>query len=156
MQDRVGFVEGDVFAPPPALKRSFDLVFANPPFHGEGNPAPDPARARALMDQGQLGAWLKLGMKRTVSGGVFTVIVSTARVGEALAVLPATGVTLFPLWPRQGVGAKRTILRVVKASGAAFVLHPGLVLHGPDGTYSPQAEGILRRGEALALDFAHL
>jgi len=54
------FVAADIFALPPELKRDFDHVFANPPFHGEGQVSPDTARAAALMarvpDAGQRGA----------------------------------------------------------------------------------------------------
>ena len=156
MGETVRFVEGDVLSPPDALKTSYDLVFANPPFHGSGSAPPDPARARALMDKNGLMAWLAAGLKRTISGGIFTAIIRADRAGEALAALPETGVTLFPLWPRAELPAKRVILQVVKGSGAAFVLHPGLILHQKDGAYTSQAQAILRGGSALALDFPRL
>ena len=41
----VRFVAADIFALPPELKRDFDHVFCNPPFHGEGQASPDAARA---------------------------------------------------------------------------------------------------------------
>ena len=156
MSETVRFVEGDVLSPPGALKTGFDLVFSNPPFHGPGSAPPDPARARALMDRHGLAAWLAVGLKRTISGGIFTAIIRADRSGEALAALPETGVTLFPLWPRAELPAKRVILQVVKGSGAAFTLHPGLILHEKDGVYTPQAQAILRGGSALALDFPRL
>jgi tRNA1(Val) A37 N6-methylase TrmN6 len=151
MAARVSFAAADVFALPTALKRGFDHVLVNPPFHGEGQAPPDPARARALNDQGQLTDWLRLGLQRTVSGGYFTAILRADRLGEALAALPAGGVTIFPLWPRAGEAAKRVILQVRKASGAALVLSPGLILHDESGAYTRQADAVLRCGEALAL-----
>jgi len=154
--ETVRFVEGDVLSPPDVLKIGFDLVFANPPFHGPGSAPPDPARAQALMDKDGLTAWLAAGLKRTISGGIFTAIIRADRAGEALASLPETGVTLFPLWPRAELPAKRVILRVAKGSGAAFVLHPGLILHQKGGAYTAQAQAILRGGSALALDFPRL
>src|ERR1700722_12648710 len=84
MATRVSFAAADVFALPPALKREFDHVLVNPPFNGEGQASPDPARARALKDEDQLTDWLKLGFQRTVSGGYFTAILRTDRMGEAL------------------------------------------------------------------------
>jgi tRNA1(Val) A37 N6-methylase TrmN6 len=36
-------------------------------------------------------------------------------------------------------------------SQAPLALMPGLVLHRPDGSYTPQADAVLRGGEALAL-----
>ena len=41
------FVAADIFALPPELKRDFDQVFCNPPFHGEGQASPDAAPRRA-------------------------------------------------------------------------------------------------------------
>jgi tRNA1Val (adenine37-N6)-methyltransferase len=149
--ESVRFVEADVFALPPDLKREFDCVLLNPPFHGAGNAPPDAARARALMDEGRLADWLVASLKRTVSGGVFTAILRADRLGEALAALPATGLTLFPLWPKTGEPARRVIVQVVKGSGAALVLSQGLVLHRPDGAWTPEADAILRDGAALAL-----
>lgn len=148
---QVRFQAADVFALPPELKRDFDHVFCNPPFHGAGNSPPDPDRARALMDGGQLSAWLELGLKRTVSGGFFTAILRADRLGEALQALPATGLTVFPLWPRAGEPAGRLILQVSKGSGAPARLLAGLVLHQRDGGHSIESEAVLRYGAALAL-----
>ena len=151
MSDRVRFIAADVFALPADLKRDFDHVFVNPPFHGEGQMPPDAARARALNDGGQLTNWLRLGLQRTVSGGYFTTILRADRMAEALAALPATGVLVYPLWPRAGEAAKRVILQVRKGSGAVFALLPGLILHTPSGAYTSEADAILRAGAALAL-----
>ena len=143
------FVAADIFALPPELKHDFGHVFANPPFHGEGQSSPDSARATALMDGGALQAWLKLGLQRTVSGGTFTAILRADRLNEALAVLPERGVCAFPLWPRAGEAAKRVIVQARKGSGAPFVLLQGMVLHSGDGSYTLAADAILRHGRAL-------
>ena len=150
------FVAADIFALPPELKRDFDHVFANPPFHGEGQVSPDTARAAALMDNGQLRDWLKLGLQRTVSGGFFTTILRADRLNEALGALPERGLCAFPLWPRQGEAAKRVIVQLRKGSNAPFALLTGLVLHREDGTWTPEADAVLRRGNALALSGARL
>ena len=145
------FVAADIFALPAELKRDFDQVFANPPFHGEGQTSPDAARAAALMDGGQLCDWLKLGLQRTVSGGFFTAILRADRLPEALAALPEKGVSVFPLWPKTGAAAKRVIVQARKGSRSPFSLLTGLVLHRQDGSWTDEAEAVLRRGSALAL-----
>lgn len=150
------FVAADAFALPPELRRDFGQVLANPPFHGEGAVSPDPARARALMDDGSLTQWLSLGLQRTVSGGYFTVIVRADRLHEALAVLPKAGVNIFPLWPRTGMAAKRVILQARKGSRAPLGLLAGLALHEADGRYTDAAEAILRDGASLAMDSGRL
>jgi tRNA1(Val) A37 N6-methylase TrmN6 len=151
-----GFVAADIFALPAELKREFDQVMANPPFHGEGQASPDAVRAAALMDDGQLCDWLKLGLQRTISGGYFTAILRADRLNEALAALPPRGTCAFPLWPRQGVAPKRVIVQARKGSRAGFCLLPGLVLHQEDGSWTAEAEAVLRRGSALALSEARL
>jgi tRNA1(Val) A37 N6-methylase TrmN6 len=150
------FTAADIFALPSALKRDFDQVFVNPPFHGEGQVSPDTARAAALMDGGTLKDWLKLGLQRTVSGGFFTTILRADRLNEALAALPEKGVCAFPLWPRAGEPPKRVIVQTRKGSAAPFALLPGLVLHQPDGSWTSETEAVLRRGNALALSGARL
>ena len=150
------FVAADIFALPPELKRDFDHVFCNPPFHGEGQASPDAARAAALMDGGRLGDWLKLGLQRTVSGGFFTAILRADRLNEALAALPERGVCAFPLWPHAGEAPKRVIVQARKGSLAPFALLPGLVLHRENGDWTDESAAVLRRGEPLALLEARL
>jgi tRNA1Val (adenine37-N6)-methyltransferase len=147
------FVAGDVFDLPSELRRDFTHVLCNPPFHGDaGETSPDESRARALQDNGRLADWLTTGLKRTVSNGTFTAIVRADRMGEALQVLPQTGLSIFPLWPKPGVPARRVIMTVRKDSRAPQALLPGLVLHESNGAYSEKADAILRDGKALDLD----
>ena len=144
------FVAADIFALPQELKRDFAHVLCNPPFHDEDHAPPEPGRKRALMDDGQFADWMRTGLQRTISNGFFTTIVRADRLAQALAALGETGVSIVPLWPRAGVAAKRVILRVRKGSRAPLLLLPGLVLHRENGDWTPQAEAVLRRGEALA------
>jgi len=51
---------------------------------------------------------------------------------------------VFPLWPKRGVAAKRVIVRARKGIRTPLALSPGLVLHEEDGTYTEQADAILR------------
>jgi len=147
---RVRFVEADAFDLPRPLRKTFDHVFCNPPFHDErGHQSPDERRARALHDRKHLAHWLSAGFKRAASGGTFTAIMRADRLNEALAALPATGVILLPLWPKRGEAAKRIILQVRKDSRAPLHLLPGLTLHKPNGKYTTEADAILREGAPL-------
>jgi tRNA1(Val) A37 N6-methylase TrmN6 len=150
MDGRVSFVAGDALDPPAALRRPFDHVFCNPPFH-EGEVSPDAARARALQDGGMLAGWLAAGLKRTASGGTFTLILRADRLGEALAMLPPRGVVVFPLWPRADAQAKRIVVQLRTGSRAPLQILPGLVLHESAGRYTEEADAVLRDGEALSL-----
>ena len=157
MDGRVSFVAGDALNPPAALRRPFDHVFCNPPFHGDaGEVSPDTARARALQDEGRLAGWLAAGLKRTASKGTFTLILRADRLGEALAVLPPRGVTVFPLWPRSHVEAKRVIVQVRTGARIPLQILPGLVLHEADGRYTKEADAVLKEGGALSLEKSYL
>jgi tRNA1(Val) A37 N6-methylase TrmN6 len=134
------------------MKRDYDHVFCNPPFHGfDGERSPDDARAVATHDDGQLAEWFNVGVKRTASAGTFTCIIRADRTAEALAALPSAGVKVFPLWPRSGEAAKRIIIQVRKGSRAPFELLAGLVLHEADGGYTGAADAVLRGEKALDL-----
>lgn len=152
MEARVHFLTGDALACPRELRRDFAHVFCNPPFHGdEGQVSPDAARAAALNDEGRLGNWLRAGLKRTASGGTFTAILRTDRLGEALAALPHRGTSVLPLWPRAGEAAKRVIVQTAKGARRPLGFLPGLVLHDGDGRYTAEADAVLRGRSSLNL-----
>lgn len=150
LSDSVRFIAGDVLDMPAELRRSFEHVMCNPPFHDEdGQTSPDAGRALALQDRGSLADWLTGGMKRVVSNGTFTAILRADRMNEGLTALGERGVAVFPLWPRAGEPAKRILIRAVKGSRAPFALLPGLVLHEAGSNYTRAANAILRDGGAL-------
>jgi tRNA1(Val) A37 N6-methylase TrmN6 len=71
--DRAVFVTVDVLDLPADMKHDYDHVFCNPPFHGlDGERSNDELRAMATHDDGMLGEWLSVGVRRTASGGTFT------------------------------------------------------------------------------------
>ncbi|MGA9795413.1 MAG: methyltransferase [Rhizomicrobium sp.] len=151
--ERVKFLEDDIFMLRPQLRRTFDHVFCNPPFHGDDEKAsPNAHRARAMKDGRKLGEWLHAAMKRVSSRGTFTTIIRADRMRDAIADLPPRGVVVFPLWPKPVEQAKRVIIQARKTSRAQSVILPGLVLHDDRGKYTPEAEAVLRGGHALHLD----
>jgi tRNA1(Val) A37 N6-methylase TrmN6 len=152
LSQSVRFVAGDILNMPAELRRTFEHVMCNPPFHDEnGQTSPDAGRALALQDRGSLADWLTNGVKRVVSNGTFTVILRADRMSEALTALGERGVSVFPLWPRSGEAAKRILIRAVKGSRAPFAILPGLVLHEAGSNYTRAANAILRDGGALLL-----
>lgn len=148
--DRVHMKQGDVLAR--AGRTQFTHVFANPPFHEAARGrSPDGDRARALHDEGYLKDWLRIGIKAVESKGTFTAIIRADRLTEALQALPEAGLSLFPLWPKAGEPAKRVILQARIGSKAAMALLPGLILHMKDGSYTTEANAILRDTAALRI-----
>lgn len=152
LEQRLNFYHADALDPPQALRREFDHVFCNPPFHGSaGQVSPDGARTLALQDAGRLAQWFVSALKRVRSNGTMTAIIRADRLNESLDNLPSGGVSIFPLWPRAGEAAKRVILGVHKSSHTPLALRSGLILHDCQGHYTNEAAEILRNGASLAL-----
>jgi tRNA1(Val) A37 N6-methylase TrmN6 len=58
---------------------------------------------------------------------------------------------VYPLFPKQGVPAKRVLVQGVKGSRAPLELLQGMVLHQADGSYTQEADFILRDGAGLGI-----
>ncbi len=56
---------------------------------------------------------------------------------------------MFPLWPGGSKPVSRVLVRARKGVAAPPRLTQGLVLHRPEGRYTPAAEAVLREGQAL-------
>ncbi|TVR82740.1 MAG: methyltransferase domain-containing protein [Rhodospirillales bacterium] len=153
---RVCFRQGDVARPlPTVLREAFDHAIANPPYRpaGSGRSPADPGKAAAtLEDAASLDAWARAAVSAVRPRGTVTVIHRADRLDALLAVL--TGrlgqMTVFPLWPRRGRPARRVIVSGRKGSAAPIQLLPGLVLHGSDGRFTPEAEAVLRHMAPLS------
>ena len=159
--DNVTIIEADVTLPVKTLqakglaREGYDHVMANPPFYAEGSVRAAPAKAGAhIMAAGALPAWIRFLTAATAAKGRLTVIHRPEVLSEWLTLLdPRFGaLTVFPLFPNEGVPAARIILQGRKGSRAGIRLLPGLVLHGADGRYAAKAEAVLRQGKAFALD----
>jgi tRNA1(Val) A37 N6-methylase TrmN6 len=138
------------------LREGYDHVIANPPFYAAGKvrAAPDEARVRAhVMDQGALGAWIRFLTNCAAPKGRLTLIHRPEALAELLGLLEGRfgDVAVFPLFPGPGEAATRIIVQGRKGSRAGIRLLPGLLLHAPDGSYTEEAEAVLRGGEPLPL-----
>ena len=134
-----------------------DLVVTNPPFFepGAARASPDPAKARAHVFSGAAGAaplaaWIRACLALLRPGGRFAMI---HRPDALSAIFDAAenrlgAVALLPVHPRVGAPARRLLVSGVKGSRAPLRIAPGLVLHGPDGALTPEADAI-HRGERL-------
>ncbi len=150
-------LSGDVGNPPPRLAPgSFHHVFCNPPqlSAGRARPAADPGRDLANREgTAGLGDWVATALAMVRSKGTVTFVHRADRLDDLLAAFSGrTGeLVLFPLWPGAGKPAKRVILRARKDAATPFRLAAGLVLHRPDGAFTPEAEAVLRDGKGLEL-----
>lgn len=156
LAERVDLVEGDLLAPPAALRaHSFDAVMTNPPFHPvAAASAPATAtRAAAHLATVAPAAWIAACLARLRPGGELTLIHRADALDAILAALMgvAGAVRVCPLWPKAGVPARRVLVAARKGARAPLQLLPGLVLHAADGGFTPAADAILRQGADLPL-----
>jgi tRNA1(Val) A37 N6-methylase TrmN6 len=134
-----------------------DCVVTNPPFFDDHavRVSPDAGKARAhVLGQAGAGAtladWIEASLAVLAPGGRFVMI---HRPDALSAILAAIGsrigaLTLLPVHPRAGASAHRLLVLGVKGSKAPLRIAPGLILHGPDGRLTAEADAI-HRGERL-------
>ena len=155
--DDVRFVYGDILTPPAEIpEASFDHVMANPPYFAanSGNPSPDAAKALANVEgEADLLDWVGAAHRALKARGSVIFIHRPDRVDDLLAALYGRfgGLVIFPLWPAQGMEAKRVIVAARKGVASPARISPGLVLHEKDGSFSVQAQGILKEAAALSV-----
>ena len=158
-------VTGDLAQMPAVLRRSFDHVVTNPPFYPRGGtPSPVPGRDLALRAEVPLAVWVEAAAKRLHPGGWLTLICGVDGLPGVLAALtPRMGsVSVLPLAPREGRPALRILLRARKGGRGAFRLLAPLVIHrgathdGDRDSFSPEANAVLRDGQALTAAFGSI
>jgi tRNA1(Val) A37 N6-methylase TrmN6 len=157
--DRMRVICGDVTAIGPFTKagvilESFDHVLANPPFlvPGEARLPPEARLRRAhACTQDELQRWVKFFAAFCKPKGTLTIVHRADALSRLLGHLEGRfgGLTLYPLFPREGVTASRILIQGRKGSRAPMRIARGMVLHGTGNTFTPTANAILREGHGL-------
>lgn len=152
LSQAVEVMVGDLVRPLPRVAAGgFDHVMANPPFLDARRATASPVAGRDTANvegEASLAHWLVFMLRMVRSKGSLTLVHRADRLDEILSLLrPDAGeIVVFPLWPRRDRAAKRVIVRARKAVRSPTTLAAGLVLHEPDGTYTPEADAVLRGG----------
>ena len=161
-EDRITLVEaditasGDSFEAAGLARESFQHVAANPPFYasGEAREQADPSTARAYTAQpGDLEKWVRFLVSMAAPRGTLTLIHRTDTLEELLSLLKGRfgALVIYPLFPKKGAPAKRVLVQGIKGSRAPLELLQGMVLHEADGSYTQEADLILRDGAGLGI-----
>lgn len=140
------------------MREGYDHVMANPPFYPAGavRAAPDAARASAhVMAAGALEGWVRFLAAHAAPKGTLTMIHRPDALGQLLDLLKDRfgGLNVYPLFPKEGAPASRIIVQGRKNSRAPLRFLQGLILHATDGSYTDEAEAVLRSGAGLDLGF---
>ena len=134
-----------------AIGAPFDLVVMNPPFRREqaARQSPHPARQLAhIMKEGEFPLWIGAASALLRRKGALVLISEVAQLGTILTKLTGAfgSVALRPVHPRDADCASRLLILARKGSRAPLSISPALVLHQPDGAFTPVADAI-HRGE---------
>jgi tRNA1(Val) A37 N6-methylase TrmN6 len=159
LDGRARAIEADILAPAGERRArglvtaSADVVVTNPPFleAGRSRASPDPGRAAAhqLPDEG-LEQWIGLAANLLRPKGRLALIHRADRLSACLRHLEQGfgSIVVKAVYPRPDAAAIRIVITAVKGSHAPLRMGPPLILHGPDGGFTPEAEA-LHRGEAV-------
>jgi tRNA1(Val) A37 N6-methylase TrmN6 len=154
LAEQVTVLVGDITDPALAARLPrCDQAFANPPWWPGGTPPPEPRRQAAThLGGSDLAAWARFLGRALRRGGTLTLVLPAGLLDAGIAALLAAqggSLEVLPLWPKPGQAAKRVLLRARRDGRGQARLLPGLVLHGPDGTFSAPVEAVLRGAAAL-------
>jgi tRNA1(Val) A37 N6-methylase TrmN6 len=160
LAERCYGVEADLLSPASwrgagLQAESAQLVITNPPFldpaRARLSPDPQKRRAHAMPEEGPaaLAAWIAACLALVRPGGLLILIHRPDALPHILQALAgrAGGVTLMPVYPREGANAARILVRGKKGSRAPFAIAPPLILHKGE-RFTAAAED-LHRGVSL-------
>lgn len=154
-EDRIEYFAGDIAHPPGSCEpNSYHHVVSNPPYLKKNGATASPYETKAVahMDSHiELGAWVHLCLRMLKPLGHLTLVHRADRLDDIIAALygKAGDIIIFPLWSTRNKDARRVIIQARKGGKGIIALKPGLIVHKSDGTFTPQAEEILRHGAAL-------
>ncbi|MGB4107993.1 MAG: methyltransferase [Alphaproteobacteria bacterium] len=155
MEGRAAFITGDIRS---LHVKEFNHVICNPPYLDAGTHTPSPSMPKATAlyhadEDRSVKDWVEAGFRNLKNGGSFTII---HRADHTDKIIQSFGkkfgaVEIIPLHPRTGEPSKRVIIRALKNRKTPAKIHAGLTLHRGDGSYTEEADRILRGAKGLAL-----
>jgi len=98
--------------------------------------------------------WVKALSNGLRHQGTLTLIVPPRLLEQTIVAMREDGVPatcVFPVWPMAGRPARFILVQGRKNGRSSLALAAGLVLHTETGGFQPEADAILRGGEAIPL-----
>lgn len=157
MRSRVEVLWGDLIQPPPRLAAgTFSHVMANPPYldsHRSNVNATSHKQISHVEETAGLEQWVRFALLMAKPKGTVTFIHRADRLHDLLMYFHGKlgDIVIYPLWPGLGKPAKRVLIRGRKSTHGPTTLSQGMILHGSDGKYLPEAEAVLRNVGQLSI-----
>jgi tRNA1(Val) A37 N6-methylase TrmN6 len=136
-------------------KPVFDHIISNPPYMNAGEYMTSPHAKKAIaighQDDGlTLEKWVKALHRLVKPKGSVTIIHRADYTDQIIKAFAHRfgAVEIIPLWPKQGIEAKRVIIRARKDRKDPCKILPGIIVHEDNGEYTQRADDILR-GRAI-------
>lgn len=129
---------------------SFAHVITNPPYSEKDIRSPNPSKATAHnFDDFSLKNWLNFCIKKLQPQGYFYTINRAENITEILSAIHGKlgDIKLIPLYSKPHQEAKRLLLIARKDSNAPAKILSPFITHNDDGSYTAQANEILRQGK---------
>jgi len=136
----------------PVAPCTFNHVISNPPYSDHDIPSPKLGKALAHnYHEFNLSGWLKFCLKMLRPFGRLYFIQRTEALTEALSFLKgkAGDIKIVPVYTKPFKNANRIIIAAQKDSKAPTVILPPFYVRDQDGTYTPEADRILRDGKSF-------
>ena len=94
-----------------------------------------------------LDLWIERSMRMVRPKGYLTMVHRADRLGDIVKIMSkkAGAIIIYPFYSKVGKDANRVIIRAQKDANGPLTLKSGMVVHKCDGSYSDEAEDILRR-----------
>ena len=158
MESRAKFIVMDVSAPNQTMRTAlFDHVMSNPPFLDArtGQMPQDAARARATVEStADLQTWLRFMSDRLRDAGTLSIIHRRDRAQEIVDLLGddfGARRRLDLISVDDGRPVKRCLVQATKGAVPGLLSETAFVLHNMDGSFTGQAQAVLRDGQALTI-----
>lgn len=162
LDTRATFLADDIRARQmPSDLGTFDHIICNPPYMEAGKHihSPSAAKAQAMghVDADlDLQVWATSAWNHIKGKGSFTMVHDAGRLDDIIHALYSVNgrkrygnVEIFPLYPKEGVSAKRVIVRAWKHNKSIATMHRGMIMHDDFGDYTKEADNVLRHAASL-------
>ncbi len=157
LRDRVEILHGNLQNPPPRLAGgSYSQVISNPPYFESHHGRVSPFVSKALSnheEQSGMEMWFKFCLLMLKPMGKITFIYRADMLDRLLSLFygKVGNISIFPLWPSKDQPAKRVIVQGIKGIKGGVNLLSGMFLHNEDGSFTQEADDILRNGKSISL-----
>lgn len=157
MQKNIEALHGNLLTPPPRLAAgTFSHVMANPPYFDEASANASPSRGKSLSNASfseSLFEWARFALLMVRPKGSVTFIYHAHKLDKILSYLYGKlgYISVYPLWPKKNREAKRVLIKGFKNLQGPLSLKAGMVLHKEDGSYTEEAEAVLRGNAPIVI-----